>query len=129
MIKINNRQKPFYAILHNLIVTTYYAFQLALLYSAYHNALDYGVPQMRERVILVGALKSFKQKFHFPKPTKMHFSINLYLSLLLPFAKSDPINFIPNVKQGINRGFYAFREIGWEIHIFIAAHPFVFFNF
>ncbi len=129
MIKINNRQKPFYAILHNLIVATYYAFQLALLYSACHNALDYGVSQMRERVILVGVFKSFKQKFHFPKPTKMHFSISLYLILLLPFAKSDPINFIPNVKQGINRGFYAFREIGWEIHIFIAAHSFVFFNF
>ncbi|WP_201415690.1 hypothetical protein [Helicobacter pylori] len=31
------------------------------------------VPQMRERVILVGVLKSFKQKFHFPKPIKTHF--------------------------------------------------------
>ncbi|EQL53067.1 hypothetical protein N404_08410 [Helicobacter pylori FD506] len=31
------------------------------------------VPQMRERVILVGALKSFKQKFHSPKPIKTHF--------------------------------------------------------
>ncbi|GAA7934166.1 hypothetical protein JP0533_14390 [Helicobacter pylori] len=39
------------------------------------NALDYGVPQIRERVFLVGALKSFKQKFHFPKPIKTHFSL------------------------------------------------------
>ncbi|PUD03562.1 DNA cytosine methyltransferase [Helicobacter pylori] len=30
------------------------------------NALDYGVPQIRERVILVGALKRFKQKSHSP---------------------------------------------------------------
>ncbi|AGT73754.1 C-5 cytosine-specific DNA methylase family protein [Helicobacter pylori SouthAfrica20] len=58
---------------------------MALLYSACHNALDYGVPQMRERVILVGVLKSFKQKFYFPKPTKMHFLISLYLSLFIAF--------------------------------------------
>ncbi|ADU84480.1 hypothetical protein HPSA_02335 [Helicobacter pylori SouthAfrica7] len=38
---------------------------------------------MRERVILVGVFKSFKQKFHFPKTTKMHFSISLYLSLFI----------------------------------------------
>ncbi|GHP60732.1 hypothetical protein [Helicobacter pylori] len=31
------------------------------------------VPQMRERVILVGALKSFKQKSHSHKPIKTHF--------------------------------------------------------
>ncbi|EMJ39224.1 hypothetical protein HMPREF1433_01475 [Helicobacter pylori GAMchJs117Ai] len=31
------------------------------------------MPQVRERVILVGALKSFKQKFYFPKPIKTHF--------------------------------------------------------
>ncbi|EJB94069.1 hypothetical protein HPHPH21_0529 [Helicobacter pylori Hp H-21] len=31
------------------------------------------VPQIRERVILVGVLKSFKQKFYFPKPIKTHF--------------------------------------------------------
>ncbi|GAA9630679.1 hypothetical protein HpVa147_09270 [Helicobacter pylori] len=31
------------------------------------------VPQMRERVILVCALKSFKQKFHSHKPIKTHF--------------------------------------------------------
>ncbi|QDY63569.1 DNA (cytosine-5-)-methyltransferase [Helicobacter pylori] len=37
------------------------------------NALDYGVPQIRERVILVGTLKRFKQKFHSPKPIKTHF--------------------------------------------------------
>ncbi|RVZ52049.1 DNA cytosine methyltransferase [Helicobacter pylori] len=30
------------------------------------NALDYGVPQIRERVILVGVLKRFKQKSHSP---------------------------------------------------------------
>ncbi len=31
------------------------------------------VPQMRERVILVGVLKSFKQKSHSHKPIKTHF--------------------------------------------------------
>ncbi len=31
------------------------------------------VPQIRERVFLVGALKSFKQKFHSHKPIKTHF--------------------------------------------------------
>ncbi|WQZ39471.1 hypothetical protein E5P91_02380 [Helicobacter pylori] len=31
------------------------------------------VPQMRERVILVGTIKSFKQKSHSPKPIKTHF--------------------------------------------------------
>ncbi|EJC11730.1 hypothetical protein HPHPP16_1056 [Helicobacter pylori Hp P-16] len=41
------------------------------------------VPQIRERVILVGALKRFKQKSHSPKPIKTHFFnqlifINLY---------------------------------------------------
>ncbi|QQW96649.1 hypothetical protein HG558_04180 [Helicobacter pylori] len=30
-------------------------------------------PQIREEVFLVGALKSFKQKFHSPKPIKTHF--------------------------------------------------------
>ncbi|RVZ60344.1 DNA cytosine methyltransferase [Helicobacter pylori] len=43
------------------------------------NALDYGVPQMRERVILVGAFKRFKQKFYFPKPIKTHFCNQLIL--------------------------------------------------
>ncbi|EJB70430.1 cytosine-specific methyltransferase [Helicobacter pylori Hp A-6] len=38
------------------------------------NALDYGVPQIRERVILVGVLKSFEQKFYFPKPINAFFS-------------------------------------------------------
>ncbi len=53
------------------------------------NALDYGVPQMRERVILVGVLKSFKQKFYFPKPTKMHFSLKDALGDLPPIQSGE----------------------------------------
>ncbi|EMR60734.1 hypothetical protein HPCPY1662_0377 [Helicobacter pylori CPY1662] len=37
------------------------------------------VPQMRERVFLVGTLKSFKQKFHSHKPIKTHFFNQLIL--------------------------------------------------
>ncbi|AEN16663.1 hypothetical protein HPSNT_02490 [Helicobacter pylori SNT49] len=29
----------------------------------------------------MGTLKRFKQKFHFPKPIKTHFSTNLYFDL------------------------------------------------
>ncbi|EMH19782.1 hypothetical protein HMPREF1415_00607 [Helicobacter pylori GAM254Ai] len=36
-------------------------------------------PQVRERVILVGVLKSFKQKFYFPKPIKTHLSQPTYI--------------------------------------------------
>lgn len=32
------------------------------------NAADYGVPQLRERVFIVGIRKDIKQKFEFPKP-------------------------------------------------------------
>ncbi|WRA20769.1 DNA cytosine methyltransferase [Helicobacter pylori] len=53
------------------------------------NALDYGVPQIRERVILVGALKSFKQKFHFPKPIKTHFSLKDALGDLPPIQSGE----------------------------------------
>ncbi|EJC10373.1 hypothetical protein HPHPP13_0596 [Helicobacter pylori Hp P-13] len=34
---------------------------------------------MRERVILVGVLKRFKQKFYFPKPIKTHLSQSTYI--------------------------------------------------
>ncbi|RVY16091.1 DNA cytosine methyltransferase [Helicobacter pylori] len=53
------------------------------------NALDYGVPQIRERVILVGALKSFKQKFYFPKPIKTHFSLKDALGDLPPIQSGE----------------------------------------
>lgn len=33
------------------------------------NAADFGVPQKRERVFIVGIRKSLRKKFHFPKPT------------------------------------------------------------
>ena len=33
------------------------------------NAADYGVPQIRERVIIVGIRKDLNTKWHFPKPT------------------------------------------------------------
>ncbi len=37
------------------------------------------VPQIRERVFLVGAFKSFKQKSHSHKPIKTHFFNQLIL--------------------------------------------------
>ncbi len=37
------------------------------------------VPQMREKLFLVGVLKSFKQKFYFPKPIKTHLSQPTYI--------------------------------------------------
>lgn len=33
------------------------------------NAADYGVPQCRERVVIVGVRQDINQAFHFPKPT------------------------------------------------------------
>ncbi|EJC04205.1 hypothetical protein HPHPP4D_0718 [Helicobacter pylori Hp P-4d] len=38
---------------------------------------------MREKLFLVGVLKSFKQKFYFPKPIKTHLSQPTYILICL----------------------------------------------
>lgn len=54
-------------------------------YTIYHktlNSADYGVPQIRERIIIVGA--KINKSFHFPKPTHSN-SNNLLDDNLLPY--------------------------------------------
>ena len=50
-------------------------------YNTYHkvlNSIDYGVPQMRERIYIVGAKKDLNFNFNFPKPI-LHNHISEYL--------------------------------------------------
>lgn len=41
-----------------------------------YNLVDYGVPQERVRLFIVGIRKDIKGKFHFPAPSSKKFSVN-----------------------------------------------------
>ena len=45
------------------------------------NAADYGVPQKRQRLIIVGVRKDIKAKFHYPKPTHSKDGPNCWVPL------------------------------------------------
>lgn len=73
------------------------------------NAADYGVPQLRERVFIIGARDG--RKFHFPSPT--HFRLNSdeaiagkerYRTAWDAFADLPPMKDIPSLK---NKGKWA----------------------
>lgn len=62
----HNGGKSFQEILDGILFRGKYDVQYALL-----NAMDYAVPQKRERVFLIGTRKEFSElKFEFPKPLK-----------------------------------------------------------
>ena len=50
------------------------------------NSFDYGVPQKRERVLIIGVLKSIAKKFEFPKPLET----KIYLKDVLNDVPSSP---------------------------------------
>ncbi|WP_120945292.1 DNA cytosine methyltransferase [Helicobacter labacensis] len=59
------------------------------IYSSILNALHFGVPQIRQRVIIVGVRHDYKKTFIFPKPTHPKDFISLKLALDdLPCIKS-----------------------------------------
>lgn len=65
------------------------------------NAADFGAPQIRERVIIIGS--SSENQFEYPKPT--HFnseeSIDLFSQNLKPYLTlSDAISDLPFIKSG-----------------------------
>ena len=72
------------------------------------NAADYGVPQIRERVIIIGTKQ--KTEFHFPEPTHFNFQemqkssakkLSPYLTL------ADAISDLPFIKSGAESIEYA----------------------
>lgn len=69
------------------------------------NAAEFGVPQIRERVIIVGIKNSYKSKFKFPTPTHYNPSqTNLFgYDNLLPFVSiKDALDDLPSIKSGEN---------------------------
>ena len=43
------------------------------------EAKDYGLPQIRKRLFIVGVHKSIKKKFEFPQPTKLKYTLSKVL--------------------------------------------------
>ena len=70
-------------------------------YKIYHkilNSADYGVPQIRERIIIVGT--KLNKEYFFPKPTHSN-SSNLFNSNLKPYLTlSEAISDLPFIKSG-----------------------------
>lgn len=64
------------------------------------NAADYGTPQIRERVIIIGSL--FDDKFTFPSPTHRNIEdTNLYNAHLKPYVTlGEAIGDLPPIKSG-----------------------------
>lgn len=59
-----------------------------------HNAKDYGIPQDRERIIIVGVRNDLDYKFEFPKPThgiglQPYVSMEEYKIKEIPFNKEE----------------------------------------
>jgi DNA (cytosine-5)-methyltransferase 1 len=60
------------------------------------NTKDYGIPQNRERIFIIGILKSQRQPFEWPKPTKMK---NIYNYIDTTNTEEEPI---PNYLKRAN---------------------------
>ncbi len=84
-LKVIRTKKPKYFILENVkglvnhdsgnsFKTILNCLNLLKIYDIYYKVLntkDYGIPQNRERIFIIGINKSLKQKFEFPKKKKM----------------------------------------------------------
>ncbi|MFH1961912.1 MAG: DNA cytosine methyltransferase [bacterium] len=65
------------------------------------NSADYGVPQIRERVIVIGT--KLNSKFNYPKPTHYNFEKGqmFFTNWLLPYLTlADAISDLPFIKSG-----------------------------
>lgn len=73
------------------------------------NAADYGTPQIRERVIIIGSL--FDDKFTFPSPTHRNIEdTNLYNAHLKPYVTlGEAIGDLPQIKSGEKCSIYNSR--------------------
>jgi DNA (cytosine-5)-methyltransferase 1 len=71
------------------------------------NAADYGVPQLRERVIIIGT--KLKSSFLFPEPTHYNSEIgeNLFNDLKPYLTLSDAISDLPFIKSGEESKLYS----------------------
>ncbi|WP_104691155.1 DNA cytosine methyltransferase [Helicobacter heilmannii] len=79
------------------------------IYSRVLNAMHFGVPQIRQRVILVGVDHSYQKPFVFPKPTHEKEFINLRLALDdLPQIKSGESGDHLGYKHPANNPFLEF---------------------
>jgi len=77
-------------------------------YTVYYkvlNAADYGTPQIRERIIVVGT--TLKHPYHFPAPTHTN-SMDLFASGLKPYLTlAEAIGDLPLIKSGEESFSYA----------------------
>lgn len=68
------------------------------------NAADYGVPQIRERVIITGTLKN--KKYEYPKPTHTN-EIGLFNTNLKPWlTMEDALSDLPLIENGCKSSNY-----------------------
>ena len=68
------------------------------------NAADYGVPQVRERIILVGTL--IENNFSFPEPTHTN-ELTLFSDLKPHVTLNDALNDLPKLSSGQISGAYS----------------------
>lgn len=114
ILRILKRKKPSYILFENvkglLSANQGLAFKLFLEelgYLGYEctykvlNTKDFGVPQKRERVIIVGWKKGLKLNFEFPKPTHINNETPLRVALQSDF--SDKYYFSEKAVQGMKR--------------------------
>ncbi len=73
------------------------------------NAADYGVPQDRQRIIIVGVKKEYGKKFVMPEPFKERVTLKDALSDL-PEAKEEEICMAPYSSRYMSRN----RKRGWD---------------
>lgn len=86
-------------------------------YNVYHkilNTRDYGIPQNRERIFIVGILKSFeKTQFKFPEPCKMknikHFSDEYILKRKIV----DDKKVYKTARKSYNKSKAVFIDLDW----------------
>lgn len=78
------------------------------------NAADYGVPQKRERVIIVGIRKDLGFKFEFPKPTNLNSWVPLSVAVPILAIEEKKYYFSEKAVQGMKNAKNNMKRGLWQ---------------